>query len=74
VLILGDEAAGMVRGVGVFSDRGSADAVNSDPELPPSTIASVRFWQVPRSGSSCSCCTTTRSNALAERGVSRRRS
>jgi quinol monooxygenase YgiN len=33
VLILGDEAAGVVRGIGVFSDRGSADAVNSDPEF-----------------------------------------
>jgi quinol monooxygenase YgiN len=33
VLILGDEAAGVVRGVGVFADRDSADAVNSDPEF-----------------------------------------
>ena len=33
VLILGDEAAGVVRGIGVFSDRDSADAVNSDPEF-----------------------------------------
>jgi hypothetical protein len=32
VLILGDEAAGVVRGIGVFADRDSADAVNSDPE------------------------------------------
>jgi quinol monooxygenase YgiN len=31
VLILGDEASGVVRGIGVFSDRDSADAVNSDP-------------------------------------------
>ncbi len=31
VLILGDEASGIVRGIGVFSDRDSADAVNSDP-------------------------------------------
>jgi quinol monooxygenase YgiN len=33
VLILGDEAAGLVRGIGVFSDREAADAVNSDPEF-----------------------------------------
>jgi quinol monooxygenase YgiN len=33
VLILGDEAAGAVRGVGVFSGREAADAVNSDPEF-----------------------------------------
>jgi quinol monooxygenase YgiN len=33
VLILGDEAAGVVRGIGVFADRDSADAVNSDPEF-----------------------------------------
>src|SRR3954454_2451550 len=33
VLILGDEAAGIVRGIGVFSDRQSADDVNSDPHL-----------------------------------------
>ena len=33
VLILGDEAAGVVRGVGVFADRNAADAVNSDPEF-----------------------------------------
>jgi quinol monooxygenase YgiN len=33
VLILGDEAAGVVRGIGVFSDRESADAVNSDAEF-----------------------------------------
>jgi quinol monooxygenase YgiN len=33
VLILGDEAAGLVRGIGVFEDRDAADAVNSDPEF-----------------------------------------
>lgn len=33
VLILADEAAGVVRGVGVFADRDSADSVNSDPEF-----------------------------------------
>jgi len=33
VLILGDEASGTVRGIGVFSDRDSADAVNNDPEF-----------------------------------------
>jgi quinol monooxygenase YgiN len=33
VLILGDEASGTVRGIGVFSDRDSADAVNSDAEF-----------------------------------------
>jgi quinol monooxygenase YgiN len=33
VLILGDEASGVVRGVGVFTDREAADSVNSDPEF-----------------------------------------
>ena len=33
VLILGDEGEGVVRGIGVFSDRDSADAVNDDPEF-----------------------------------------
>jgi quinol monooxygenase YgiN len=33
VLILGDESEGLVRGIGVFSDRAGADAVNSDPEF-----------------------------------------
>jgi len=33
VLILGDEASGVVRGVGVFTDRPSADSVNSDPQF-----------------------------------------
>jgi quinol monooxygenase YgiN len=33
VLILGDEGSGVVRGVGVFTDRPSADSVNSDPEF-----------------------------------------
>ena len=33
VLVVGDEAEGTVRGIGVFSDREAADAVNSDPEF-----------------------------------------
>jgi len=33
VLIVGDEGAGVVRGIGVFADQDSADAVNSDPEF-----------------------------------------
>ncbi len=33
VLILGDEASGIVRGIGVFTDEDAADAVNSDPEF-----------------------------------------
>ena len=33
VLILGDEASGVVRGIGVFTDRDAADSVNSDPEF-----------------------------------------
>ena len=33
VLILGDEAAGTVRGIGIFTDVQSADAVNSNPEF-----------------------------------------
>ena len=33
VLILGDEGSGVVRGIGVFTDRPAADDVNSDPEF-----------------------------------------
>jgi quinol monooxygenase YgiN len=33
VLVLGDEASGVVRGVGVYTDREAADGVNSDPEF-----------------------------------------
>jgi quinol monooxygenase YgiN len=33
VLVLGDEASGVVRGIGVFADQEQADAVNSDPEF-----------------------------------------
>jgi quinol monooxygenase YgiN len=33
VLVTGDEASGVVRGVGVWADRDSADSVNSDPEF-----------------------------------------
>ncbi len=33
VLILGDEGSGVVRGLGVFTDRSSADSVNSDPQF-----------------------------------------
>src|SRR3954451_9660567 len=33
VLILGDEGSGVVRGIGVFTDRPSADNVNSDPQF-----------------------------------------
>jgi len=33
VLVVGDESDGVVRGIGVFSDREGADAVNSDPEF-----------------------------------------
>jgi quinol monooxygenase YgiN len=31
VLILGDEAQGIVRGIGIFDEEAAADAVNSDP-------------------------------------------
>jgi quinol monooxygenase YgiN len=33
VLVVGDEASGLVRGIGVWADRESADAVNSNPEF-----------------------------------------
>jgi quinol monooxygenase YgiN len=33
VLVVGEEGEGVIRGIGVFSDRDSADAVNSDPEF-----------------------------------------
>jgi quinol monooxygenase YgiN len=33
VMVVGDEASGLVRGVGVYTDREAADEVNSDPEF-----------------------------------------
>jgi quinol monooxygenase YgiN len=33
VMILGDEGSGVVRGLGVFTDRPAADSVNSNPEF-----------------------------------------
>ena len=33
VLVVGDEGAGIVRGIGAFADEESADAVNSNPEF-----------------------------------------
>jgi len=33
VLVIGDEASGLVRGIGVWADKDSADAVNSNPEF-----------------------------------------
>ena len=33
VLVVGDEASGVLRGVGVYDEKDSADAVNSDPEF-----------------------------------------
>ena len=33
VLVLGDEGSGVVRGIGVFTDRPAADSVNSDPQF-----------------------------------------
>jgi quinol monooxygenase YgiN len=33
VMVLGDEARGVVRGIAVYTDREAADEVNSDPEF-----------------------------------------
>ena len=33
VLVVADEASGLVRGIGVYTDREAAEAVNSDPEF-----------------------------------------
>jgi quinol monooxygenase YgiN len=33
LLVVGDEASGVVRGLGVYADREAADATNSDPEF-----------------------------------------
>ena len=33
VLVVGDEGSGLIRGIGVFTDRHAADTVNSDPEF-----------------------------------------
>src|SRR5262245_35875583 len=33
VLVVGDAASGLVRGIGVYADREAAASVNSDPEF-----------------------------------------
>ena len=33
LMVVGDEASGVVRGVGVYTDREAADATNSDPQF-----------------------------------------
>ena len=33
VLVMGDEGSGVIRGLGVFTDKPSADDVNSDPRF-----------------------------------------
>ena len=33
VLVVGDEASGVVRGIAVYTDREAADATNSSPEF-----------------------------------------
>ncbi|MFI5046934.1 MAG: hypothetical protein ACHQIG_07705 [Acidimicrobiia bacterium] len=33
VLVVGDEASGVLRGVGVYTSKDAADGVNSDPEF-----------------------------------------
>jgi quinol monooxygenase YgiN len=33
VFVVGDEASGVIRGIGVYADRADAEAVNSDPEF-----------------------------------------
>jgi quinol monooxygenase YgiN len=33
VTVVGDQGTGVVRGIGVFTDRPAADRVNSDPEF-----------------------------------------
>ena len=33
VLVVADEGSGLVRGLGVFTDRTAADSVNEDPEF-----------------------------------------
>jgi quinol monooxygenase YgiN len=33
VLVVGDEAAGLIRGIGVYTDREAADSVNSDAQF-----------------------------------------
>jgi hypothetical protein len=60
VMILGDEASGVVRGIGVFTDRPAADRVNSDPEFARSTTRSRRCSRTARSAWSSSCCTCSR--------------
>jgi hypothetical protein len=60
LLVLGDEASGVLRGVAVYTDREAADAVTATRSSPLSTTGSSRCWQAHPSGSSYSSCTTTR--------------
>jgi len=59
VLVLGDEAAGLVRGIGVFDDREAADSVNSDPQFAAFNDRIGPLLATPSERSSCGCCTST---------------
>jgi hypothetical protein len=66
VMILGDEASGVVRGIGVFTDRPAADSVNSDPSLRRSTTRWRRCSRTARGAWSSSCCTCSRGLTRAD--------
>ena len=63
VPVIGDQASGIVRGVGVFNDREAADDVNSAPEFASfnDRVAPLLASQSERV--ELSCCTTTRTSA-----------
>ena len=50
VMVVGDEASGVVRGIGVYTDREAADEVNATPSSRPTTTGSSRCWQAHRAG------------------------
>ena len=58
VMVVGDEADGTVRGIGVWEDRESAEAVNSDPDVRGVQRRDrLRCSPRPPSGPSCHSCT-----------------
>jgi hypothetical protein len=65
VLIVGDEASGLVRGLGVFGDARTPTRSIAIPSSRASTTRSRRRWRARQSASNCACCTATHAERVA---------
>jgi len=67
VMILGDEATDVVRGIGVFTDRPAADRVNSDPDFAAFDDAVAAMLSDRPKRVELDCCTCSRGVTAATR-------